>query len=217
MPSMTVPKNPKIVHIIHVDRLPSIIKEGCLWCDAEAAKRSLAGTTIGIGEIKQRRMSHPLTSHPTLKVGECVPFYFCARSIMLYVIHRRNHENLMFRGGQEPIVHLVANMRKTVRWAEGSRLRWAFTLSNAGAGYFEDRCTLDDLGDIDWDAVRARDWRDPTVKEHKQAEFLVENHFAWQLVSRIGVMNNAVRRQVAKALAKSGHQPTVEVKRDWYY
>lgn len=217
MPSMTVPKNPKIVHIIHVDRLPSIIKEGCLWCDAEAAKRSLAGTTIGIGEIKQRRMSHPLTSHPTLKVGECVPFYFCARSIMLYVIHRRNHENLMFRGGQEPIVHLVANMRKTVRWAEGSRLHWAFTLSNAGAGYFEDRCTLDDLGDIDWDAVRARDWRDPTVKEHKQAEFLVENHFAWQLVSGIGVMNNAVRRQVAKALAKSGHQPTVEVKRDWYY
>lgn len=217
MPSMTVPKNPKIVHIIHVDRLPSIIKEGCLWCDAEAAKRSLAGTTIGIGEIKQRRMSHPLTSHPTLKVGECVPFYFCARSIMLYVIHRRNHENLMFRGGQEPIVHLVANMRKTVRWAEGSRLRWAFTLSNAGAGYFEDRCTLDDLGDIDWDAVRARDWRDPTVKEHKQAEFLVENHLAWQLVSRIGVMNNVVRRQVAKALAKSGHQPTVEVKRDWYY
>ena len=217
MPSMTVPKNPKIVHIIHVDRLPSIIKEGCLWCDAEATKRSLAGTTIGIGAIKQRRMSHPLTSHPTLKVGECVPFYFCARSIMLYVIHRRNHENLMFRGGQEPIVHLVANMRKTVRWAEGSRLRWAFTLSNAGAGYFEDRCTLDDLGDIDWDAVRARDWRDPTVKEHKQAEFLVENHFAWQLVSRIGVMNNAVRRQVAKALAKSGHQPTVEVKRDWYY
>lgn len=217
MPSMTVPKNPKIVHIIHVDRLPSIIKEGCLWCDAEAAKRSLAGTTIGIGEIKQRRMSHPLTSHPTLKVGECVPFYFCARSIMLYVIHRRNHENLMFRGGQEPIVHLVADMRKTVRWAEGSRLHWAFTLSNAGAGYFEDRCTLDDLGDIDWDAVRARDWRDPTVKEHKQAEFLVENHFAWQLVSQIGVMNNTVRRQVAKALAKSGHQPTVEVKRDWYY
>ena len=217
MPSMTVPKNPKIVHIIHVDRLPSIIKEGCLWCDAEAAKRSLAGTTIGIGEIKQRRMSHPLTSHPTLKVGECVPFYFCARSIMLYVIHRRNHENLMFRGGQEPIVHLVANMRKTVRWAEGSRLHWAFTLSNAGAGYFEDRCTLDDLGDIDWDAVRARDWRDPTVKEHKQAEFLVENHFAWQLVSRIGVMTDTVRWQVAKALAKSGHQPRVEVKRDWYY
>ena len=124
---------------------------------------------------------------------------------------------MAYRGGQAPIVHLVADLRKTVRWAESSGLRWAFTLSNAGAGYFEDRRTLDDLGDINWDAVQARDWRDPTVKEDKQAEFLVENHFAWQLVSRIGVMNGAVRWQVAKTLAKSGHQPRVEVKRGWYY
>ena len=217
MPSKTVPKNPKIVHIIHVDRLSSIIKEGCLWCDAEAAKGSLAGTTIGIDEIKQRRMSHPLRSHPTLKVGECVPFYFCPRSVMLFLLARTNHPALAYRGGQAPIVHLVADMHKTVRWAEGSGLRWAFTLSNAGAGYFEDRRKLDDLGDINWDAVQAQDWRDPTVKEHKQAEFLVENHFAWQLVSRIGVMNGAVRWQVAKTLAKSDHQPRVEVKRGWYY
>ena len=217
MPPKTVPKNPKIVHIIHVDRLPSVIEEGRLWCDAEAAQRSLAGTTIGIAEIKQRRMSHPLASHPTLMVGECVPFYFWPRSVMLFLLARTNHPALAYRGGQAPIVHLVADLRKTVRWAESSGLRWAFTLSNAGAGYFEDRRTLDDLGDINWDAVQARDWRDPTVKEDKQAEFLVENHFAWQLVSRIGVMTDTVRRQVAKALAKSGHQPRVEVKRDWYY
>ncbi len=216
MPSKTVPKNPKIVHIIHVDRLPSVIEEGCLWCDAEAAQRSLAGTTIGIAEIKQRRMSHPLASYPTLMVGECVPFYFWPRSVMLFLLARTNHPALAYRG-QAPIVHLVADLRKTVRWAESSGLRWAFTLSNAGAGYFEDRRTLDDLGDINWDAVQARNWRDPTVKEDKQAEFLVENHFAWQLVSRIGVMTDTVRRQVAKALAKSGHQPRVEVKRDWYY
>ena len=60
MPSMTVPKNPKIVHIIHVDRLSSIIKEGCLWCDAEAAKRSLAGTTIGCARtrfVRRERVS----------------------------------------------------------------------------------------------------------------------------------------------------------------
>ena len=217
MPSKTVPKNPKIVHIVHVDRLSSIIKEGCLWCDAEAAKRSLAGTTIGIDEIKQRRMSQPLRSHPTLKVGECVPFYFCPRSVMLFLLARANHPALAYRGGQAPIVHLVADMRKTVRWAEGSGLRWAFTLSNAGAEYFEDRCTLDDFGDIHWDAVKATDWRDPTVKEHKQAEFLVENRFAWHLVSRIRVMTEATRQQVVEVLAGSDHQPRVEVKRSWYY
>lgn len=217
MPIVTIPKNPQIMHILHVDRLPSVIKQGCLWCDAEVAKRFLTGTTIGIGEIKQRRMLRPLTIHPTLKVGECVPFYFCPRSVMLFLIARANHPALVYRGGQDPIVHLVADLRQTVRWADDSGLRWAFTLTNAGAGYFEDRCTLDALGDIDWDAVKARDWRDPMVKENKQAEFLVENRFPWQLISRIGVMTEATRRQVAKALAESEHQPSVAVKRDWYY
>ena len=217
MPPTTVPKNPQIVHIVHVDRISSIVKEEYLWCDAEVAQRSLTGTTIGIGEIKQRRMPRPLESHPTLKVGECVPFYFCPRSVMLYVIYCRNHQSLKFRGGQEPIVHLVADLRKTVRWAEDSRLRWAFTLSNAGAGYFEDRRTLDDLGDIDWDAVKAKYWSDPDIKDHKQAEFLVENRFAWHLVSHIGVMNETTRRQVAEALTGSEHRPHVEVKRNWYY
>lgn len=212
---MTVPDNPKIVHIMHVDRLPSVVKEGLLWCDAEVATRSFSGTTIGIGEIKQRRMSRPLTSHPGLKVGECVPFYFWPRSVMLFLIHRANHPALAYRGGQAPIVHLVADLRQTVRWADDSRLRWAFTLSNAGAEYFEDRHSLDDLDDIDWRAVKARDWSE--VKEHKQAEFLVENRFAWQLVSHIGVMTEATRRQVADVLAASDHQPRVDVKRDWYY
>lgn len=217
MPPAAVLRNPQIVHIVHVDRLPSIIKEECLWCDAEVADRPLSGTTIGIGEIKQRRMSNALDSHPGLTVGECVPFYFSPRSVMLYMIDRANHPALTFRGGQAPIVHLVADLRQTVRWAEGNGLRWAFTLTNAGASYFEDRCTLDDLGDVDWEAVKAKDWRDPAVKDRKQAEFLVENHFAWRLVSRIGVMTEATRRQVVEVLAESEHQPPVEMKRDWYY
>ena len=202
---------------MHVDRLPSVIKEEHLWCDAEVAKRSFPGTTIGISDIKQRRMLRSLPSHPTLTVGECVPFYFRPRSVMLFLFARGNHPALAYRGGQAPIVHLVADLRKTVRWAEESHLRWAFTLSNAGAAFFEDRSSLDDLRDIDWDAVRARDWRDPEVKERKQAEFLVERRFAWQLVSRIGVRNEAIRRQVVDALAGSEHQPRVQVKRDWYY
>ena len=32
---MPVPDQPKIYHIVHVDRLPSVIAEGNLLCDAE--------------------------------------------------------------------------------------------------------------------------------------------------------------------------------------
>ena len=49
---------PKIYHIVHLDRLPSIIADGSLWCDAEIARRTEAnadsGTTIGMNNIKQR-------------------------------------------------------------------------------------------------------------------------------------------------------------------
>ena len=70
---------------------------------------------------------------------------------MLYVIHCANHPDLTYRGGQGPIVHLEADLNATVRWANESGRRWAFTLSNAGARYFEDRCDLGELDEINWD------------------------------------------------------------------
>jgi len=110
---MPVPYKPKIYHIVHVDRLPSIIADGWLWSDADIVRRSLPGTTIGMNGIKQRRLNElTLTSHPGLHVGDCVPFYFCPRSIMLYLIHQANHPELAYRGGQDPIVHLEADLHQ---------------------------------------------------------------------------------------------------------
>lgn len=106
----SVPTQPKIYHIVHVDKLPSIISDGCLWCDAEIAQRSPPGTTIGIVDFKTRRLNQPLTSHPDLHVGDCVPFYLCPRSVMLFVIYRANNDALTYRGGQTPIVHLEADL-----------------------------------------------------------------------------------------------------------
>jgi len=115
---MTVPAEPKIYHILHVDRLPSVIADGFLWCDAEVARRSCPGTTIGMNKIKERRRTRlRLTSHPDLFVGDCVPFYFCPRSVMLYLISRGNHPEISYQAGQEPIVHLVANLKRVIEWA----------------------------------------------------------------------------------------------------
>ena len=214
--TMQIPAEPKIYHIVHVDRLPSIIADGWLWCDAEIVRRSPPGTTIGMNGIKQRRLNElTLNSHPDLHVGDCVPFYFCPRSIMLYLIHQANHPELDYRGGQGPIVHLEADLRKTVAWAEAQGQRWAFTLSNAGAYYFEDRCDLAHLVEIDWDAVQAEAWRQ--CKEGKQAEFLIERQFPWELVSRIGVRSQQVYSQVTTALQAAVHKPRIEIKPEWYY
>ncbi len=217
---MAPPANPKIYHIVHVDRLPSIISDGFLRSDAEIAGRSATnpgmGTMIGMHGVKRRRLTNlMLTSHPDLFVGQCVPFYSCPRSVMLYVIYMKNHLELVYRGGQGPMVHLEANLRDTVAWADQKRLRWAFTLSNAGSFYFEDRCDLAQLNEIDWDAVEARNW--DNCKEGKQAEFLVERAFPWELVEHIVLHSQKTYSRVREAMRAAAHRPKVEIIRDWYY
>jgi hypothetical protein len=213
---MAAPDSPKIYHIVHEDRIASIVSDGFLLCDSRVARRGGTGTTIGMSAIKRRRLTDlTLTSHPELHVGECVPFYFCPRSVMLYLIYQANHPELDYRGGQESIVHLEADLHTVVAWADANRRRWAFTLSNAGARYFEDRSNLGQLDEIDWNAVQATDWRQ--YKDGKQAEFLLELSFPWQLVERVGVHSRSAYTSAVNALAMAGHRPPVEIRRDWYY
>lgn len=219
---MTVPAQPKIYHIVHADRLPSIIEEGFLWCDSKIIQNKLPGTTIGMGSIKTRRLKElMLTSHPELYVGDCVPFYFCPRSIMLYLIYQANHPDLGYRGGQGQIVHLEADLHETVTWAQENNRRWAFSLSNAGAYYFEDRCDLRQLNEINWPAVQSTRWSgngvSRSITEGKQAEFLMEERFPWQLIKRIGVHSRSVYPDVINAIQACRNRPQVEIKPEWYY
>jgi hypothetical protein len=103
------PSNPCVYHITHVSNLPRIIAAGGLVSDAAILKAGGPAASIGMSNIKQRRLSLP-TCHPGVNVGDCVPFYFCPRSIMLYVIHCANHPDLTYRGGQGPIVHLEIDL-----------------------------------------------------------------------------------------------------------
>ncbi|WP_082670934.1 DUF4433 domain-containing protein [Chloracidobacterium thermophilum] len=218
MNSIGVPAEPRIYHIAHIDRLASIVADKYLWCDAEVIRRGLAGTNIGMSSIKQRRLRLKLDSYPDLCVGDCVPFYFCPRSVMLYVISRGEHPELDYDGGQEPILHFEAKLRVAVAWAQKCGRRWVFTLSNAGSTDSEKRCDLAQLGEINWAAVQARTWW--RCKEEKQAEFLMEYNFPWRLMDRIGVFDHTIRRQVLEVLNRvspRGHRPRVEVCRDWYY
>jgi ssDNA thymidine ADP-ribosyltransferase, DarT len=211
------PAQPKIYHIVHVDRLASVINAGCLWSDSAMAEHAQPGTTIGMGGIKQRRLSLPVDSHPGSHVGEFVPFYFCPRSIMLFVIHCANHPELAYRGGQEPIVHLEADLHEVIAWANANGRRWAVALSNAGAAYTQFRSSVDQLHEVNWPAVAATDFRTSEIKEGKQAEFLVHESFPWELVRRIGVLSPRVAQLAANALHGAVHRPVIERRADWYY
>ena len=136
---------------------------------------------------------------------------------MLFVVHCANHPELAYRGGQQPIVHLEADMHDVARWAGANGRHWAFSLSNAGAVYTQFRSDLTQLDEIKWDAVTARDFRPADVKEAKQAEFLIQQSFPWHLVERIGVHSQDIAQQVYGALNGAGHRPRVEIRKEWYY
>ena len=104
---------------------------------------------------------------------------------------------------------------KTVAWADRNRVRWAFTLSNAGSSYFGDRCDLAKLHEIDWGAVGATYWQH--CREGKQAEFLIEQYFPWRLVSRIGVRTIQAANITSAAIQAAAHRPPVQIMTYWYY
>ena len=210
---MTVPETIRLYHIVHVDKLASIIADGALWSDASVRDNPRPGTAVGMPHLKERRLAQPLASRPDLMVGACVPFYFSPRSVMLYLLHRGNQ--VEYKGGQEPIVHLVIDLYEVVEWAEGQGHRWAFTLSNAASGYFEDRADLGKLGEIDWTAVKSRDWQ--AVRDRKQAEFLVERVVPWSLIRGVGVQTERMANRVARIISEGGQKTPTKVIRKWYY
>lgn len=174
----TVPALPKIDHITHMRNLPQIVQAGVLWSDAKRIALGLKCDVVGMSQIKQRRLREiEVTCHPGTHVGDYVPFCFCPRSIMLYILHMGNHPELNYAEGQWPIVHLQADLHAVVEWAGKNGRRWAFSDRNAGTYIAQFFNRLDQLGEVNWAAVASTDFRDMAIKEGKQAEFLIHESF----------------------------------------
>jgi hypothetical protein len=207
----------KIYHITHVENIASIVGTGGLVSDATMIENGGPDVPVGMSEIKERRLRLPVKCHPKDKVGEYVPFFFCPRSIMLYIFHMDNHPGLTYHGGQRPIVHLELDVDEVIKAADEADVRWAFTNANAAAGYAEFGSSVQEFGMIDWEAVPDHNFSVPRVKEAKQSEFLVKDIVPWEFVERIGVYSQEYKKQTIEALGTGEHRPPVAVQRGWYF
>jgi hypothetical protein len=204
-----VPPNPSIFHITHVGNLASIIAHGCLWSDAQRIARNLVTTNIGYSHIKQRRLNRAVTAGVGGKLGDYVPFNFCARSVMLYVVSRGHQD---YAGGQEEIVHLVSSVNTAIALYKP----WAFTDLHADLGYASYFSSLAQLDEVDWNVMPLTQWGgNDEVKAKRQAEFLVHDSFPWSAVQYIGVKSAAIAAKV-QSLLPSG-APPVAIQPSWYY
>jgi hypothetical protein len=207
-----MPVNPAeiaIYHITDVANLPNILRVGGLKSDCAMVNE--AHTPIGYAHIKQRRMTAiRVPCRGNRFVGEFVPFYYCPRSPMLYVVNRGNSGRPA--GCQNRIVHLVTTV--AIGLAQGAD--WAVSDGNAGAAYTSFYDNLETgFAAIDWTAVRATDWRG--VTHQKSAEFLVASFFPWTGIQAIGCHDSGVAEEVGRLLIAHAHQPPVQVHHDWYY
>jgi hypothetical protein len=212
------PARPKIYHITHGRNLAKIVAENCLWSDAEMISRGGPEAMIGMSKIKKRRLEElTVPCHPGTKVGQFVPFYFCPRSVMLHILYRANHPDLAYREGQRPILHLEADLHEVIAWADAQGRPWAFTDKNAGSGYFQSFRDVAQLDRLNWGHIANTDFREPEIKDAKQAEFLVYGSFPWTLVRTIGVISDKLAVRVREIVSISDHQPDVQVQTGWYY
>jgi hypothetical protein len=108
-------------------------------------------------------------------------------------------------------------MEAAINWADQHGVRWAFSDRNAGSYYADFYNNRNELDKIDWKAVTSTDFRDPLVKEGKQAEFLIHDSCPWHMVEKIGVLNERIRHQVNGILQNVQHKPVVTIERKWYY
>jgi hypothetical protein len=136
---------------------------------------------------------------------------------MLYIFSKGNHPDLSYTGGQEPIVHLQADMNACVQWANQNGKPIAFSTSNAGSRTADFYNEKKDLDKVDWDSVGARWFTDSGVRERKQAEFLVFDWFPWSLVEHVGVFDQNRATLAKQAISANTHRPTISIENSWYF
>ncbi|MCG6307875.1 DUF4433 domain-containing protein [Vibrio alginolyticus] len=198
----------KVSHITHVDNLAGILREGCLWSDAKRIALNLNNKNIGYNHIKQRRLLHRVNVAAGGTIGEYVPFNFCPRSVMLYVIHQ-GHDD--FHDGQDNIVHLISD----VPTITAINPNCFFTDIHADLAFAEQIDDFSRLDELDFQKIHAKYWQQ--FKEEKQAEFLARDSVPWNCIRQIGVKTPELADTVKQIIAFSQHQPDVLVKPEWYY
>lgn len=203
-----------IYHITHLSNLPSILANGGLFPDSSIRQAALPHTRIGYEHIKQRRLTRKVQTAARGFLGDYVPFNFCPRSVMLYVIHVGAVDG--YEGGQDGVLHLVSSIAS----ATGCGKPWTFTDRHADLGYARYFDSLTNLKEVDWDVMPRRQWGgagNDEIKEKRQAEFLVHGFFPWKSVLQIGVKTPEIADQVKSLVRYFDHRPDVLIEPSWYY
>jgi hypothetical protein len=204
-----------IYRISHIDNLPLLLEQQGLWCGNVLKDNGLPYKTIGNQDLTAHRADRSVRCSQGGNLNDYVPFYFCPRSVMLYLIHKK-HETT-YGGGQEPVIHL----RSSTEVLSAAGLKWFFTDRNAHISYAAQIDDPSKLNELDLATIQSNTWHntaeDPDRKERKMAECLVHRFVPWNCITGIGVFSQRYREDALAILTKYRSSTEVRIASGWYY
>jgi hypothetical protein len=206
----------QLFHFTHMKNLPDILTQGRLVADSVMQARGGVPMECGDRSVKAERRTRSITVAPYGCPADYVPFYFAPRSPMLYVISRGGVAT--YQDGQPPLVYLVTTVADVV--ATGRP--YAFSDGNCAAAITRHYRELADMDTaVDWEVIAATYWAntkdDGDRMRRRAAEFLVHDHLPVTAIRHVGTYDHGAAEEVARLLGGHGLEPTVSVRRQWYY
>jgi len=182
-------------HFTHVDNLAAIAAAGCIRCDdAVGEHKNVADEDI---KARRRRVVVNADGYPRGRaVSSHVPWYFAARSPMLYRL-KALRSDLVFFG-----------MR--IGDAIDAGLEFCASDANAAAGIASFSTDVAGFGSfIDFDLMTQRDWyntaEDMWRKSRRAAEFLVWQEVPLEVISAAVTYSASTMSVVRETLEQAGY------------
>jgi hypothetical protein len=199
-----------IYRITHIENIKHILQYGITHSTSLNANPDFV--PIGDGSLISSRSSFLLNNGR--KLGEYIPFYFCIRSPMLYVI--QNGFNHVAPIHAENLVYCVSSVQKIM----DLNLDFVFTDGHA-VNSLSSQYSKSDVDNIvniiDISAIKSKYWKnenDLDLKRRKEAEFLVLGDIASSAILGYIVYNTNSKN---KLMSLTNIQSNVFVKQKYYF
>lgn len=212
--AFAVPNPTPIYRIVHIENLATIVRREIIHAPSQVPNDGLPWRSIHAIETQAARGQKFVPCGPRGVINDYVGFYLGPRSPMLYRIHTGHNVEKI---DQSNIAYVVSRAQRVAEASLGFVFTDRHSLA-AVANFYNDIARFDR---VDWDICYATKWNNtpqhPDRQEKKQAEFLVHQSMAWDLVESIGVFDLAAQIRVQSAIKSAKYQPKVSIEKPWYY
>jgi hypothetical protein len=207
------PDKALIFRITHRDNLPWILDHGLNAQSSNVLDPDFR--QIGDADLIRKRPKRVVPIHPGGTLSDYIPFYFTPCSIMFYNILTGYRGITQFPA--EEIIVFVSSLHRVSEFGTP----FVYTDRHAYTAMAKFSSDVAELGQVDWDILRSRDFKgdldDLGKKERYHAEALIWKHLPVEALLAICSFTEDMQQQVQAQLDKRGLVVEAMIRRDWYF